>query len=80
MEIYVIDVQTRLVFPMSSSNSHVALSCVWDRKGIVATSRPIKLLDIIPRTFADAIKVITNSGQKNLWIDQYYISQDDPEE
>ena len=43
-------------------------------------NRPMKLPDIIRRTFVDVIELVKNSEQRFLWIDQYCISQSDPAE
>lgn len=83
IEVGLNDACTRLHISQSGEKGHyVALSHCWGGQvPIMTTTTTIdefaeKLPAQIPKTFADAIAVTRNMGQKYLWVDSFCIIQD----
>jgi hypothetical protein len=84
--IRLIDVQGKMIVPVSQGVRYVALSYVWGqntapmltRNTLPLYSSPNCLQDsIIPETILNAIQLVSAIGERYLWVDSLCIVQDD---
>ena len=78
--ILLIDTHTRQIVPYpSQSCTYLALSYKWGnaKQDIHGAGRPGTVLSSLPRTIEDAMILVTDLGQRYLWVDSVCIDQED---
>ncbi|PMD31096.1 HET-domain-containing protein [Hyaloscypha variabilis F] len=76
--IKLIDCDTNIISP-GSEHHYVALSYVWGHV-LEKSEDPERLPTRLPDTIKDAIIVTKRLGYRYLWVDRYYINQEDEDE
>jgi len=79
-----IDCKSRSIVKTSPHSSYLALSYVWGQDSLETGAKQPQLdgstLSKVPLVVEDSMKVTLGLGFRYLWVDQYCINQNDPEE